>query len=258
MLKLLRMALFASLTALGTFIAVPLPYVVIGHPQLPGASEWVYWHALGLGIYTTSAQGLAVAVAGTMLGPVGAFVSQLGYLAMGLMGVPVFADGGGVAYMHTTGFAYLVAFPFAAWLMARVARRGGTRRRLFGLMAGQVLIMAVGTLYEVRHSGSLAAREAWLTFAWPLVQTLPSQMLAMLPFAVLGGMGDRVRLSLPVPATAPERTALGRPSEGASRTIPPSRQLPGPPKRLELTDGPKHPKRLEGPPARLSLPEEPK
>lgn len=258
MLKLLRMALFASLTALGTFIAVPLPYVVVGHPQLPGATEWVYWHALGLGIYTTSAQGIAVAVAGTLLGPVGAFVSQLGYLAMGLVGVPVFADGGGVAYMHTTGFAYLLAFPFAAWLMARVAQTGGTRWRLFGLMAGQVLIMAVGTLYEVTHSGPLAVREAWLTFAWPLIQTLPSQMLAMLPFAVLGGMGDRFRRSLPMAAPPPERTALPLPPESAARTIPPSRQLPGPPKRLELTDGPKHPKRLEGPPTRISLPEEPK
>lgn len=258
MLKLLRMALFASFTALGTFVAVPLPYLIMGHSHLPNAEEWAAWHALSLGLYTTSAQTLALGVAGTLLNPVMAFASQALYLLIGLAGLPIFADGGGPGYLHSPHFPFLLMFPFAAWLSAKIARSGGFRRRWWGLMAAQVLVIAVGAGAEFAGDLGYGLQEAWKLTAWPMMQTLPSLMLAMIPLAVLGAVGDRwrrVMRPVPQPVAAPERDSL--PERTGSQPLPVGRQIAGPPDRLKLGEAPRKPKAIEGPPPRISLPDGP-
>lgn len=252
MLKPLRTTLFASLTALGTFIAIPLPYLIVGGGHLPNADELFAWHFLSGGLYTASAQLVALGIAATLLSPVGAFMSQLTYLAMGLMGLPVFADGGGFGYMRTSGFPYLVAFPFAAWLAARVAKSGGLRARFLGLMAAQALVMGVGMFCQVWGAGQLGLGAAWGHVGFPISQTVLGLTLAMLPLAMIGATVDRLRAMIPVlqPATPPERPALPSP---ASADVPAPRQLPGPPDRLSLPTMPQR-KSLDGPPPRVSLP----
>ncbi|MBO9539573.1 biotin transporter BioY [bacterium] len=263
MLKLLRTALFASLTALGTYVAVPLPYVVFGEVHLPNAMTAWSFGALSTGLYTTSAQAMALGAAGTFLSPVGAFVAQAAYLILGLAGVPVFADGGGLTYLQSPSFPFLITFPFAAWLIARLAPHGGSVRRWKALMAGQLLVLGVGTLFEILGAGHLGVPAAWGAHAWPASQTLLGMMLAMVPFALLGGIGDfftalftpsqpatpPVRESLPAPAPVPERIP--------SMPIPPQRQLPGPPERIKLGEAPQRQKAIEGPPPRVSLPKQP-
>lgn len=256
MLKPLRTVLFASLTALGTFIALPLPYVILGGSHLPNADEWFAWHFLSGGLYTTSAQLVALGCAATFLGPVGAFMSQLAYLLMGLAGLPVFADGGGMRYTTSPGFASLLAFPFAAWLAARLAMPGGLRRRFVALLAAQGLVMGIGMAVQVAGAGQLGLGAAWAHVAFPISQTMVGLAVAMLPLAFIGAVGDRLRAMIPVlqPAPAPERKGLPAPSGDE----PPARpQLPGPPPRLSLPEMPQR-KALEGPPPRVSLPETPK
>lgn len=261
MLKLLRTALFASLTALGTYVAVPLPYVVFGEIHLPNALPAWSLGALSIGLYTTSAQAMALAAAGTFLSPVGAFVAQGAYLLLGLAGVPVFADGGGFAYLRAPSFPFLIAFPFAAWLMARLAPHGGMKRRWKALMAGQLLVLGVGTLFEIAGAGHQAVPAAWGAHAWPVSQTLLGLMLTMVPFAMAGAVGDFfTALFTPAqPATPPVREALPAPEPEHAPTmpIPVQRQLPGPPDRLKLGEAPKRQKAIEGPPPRVSLPKQP-
>lgn len=263
MLKLLRTALFASLTALGTYVAVPLPYLVFGEVHLPNAQSAWSFGALSLGLYTTSAQAMALGAAGTFLSPVGAFVAQGAYLLLGLAGVPVFADGGGFAYFGAPSFPFLVTFPFAAWLTARLAPHGGLKRRWKALMAGQLLVLGVGTLFEIIGAGHLSVPAAWGAHAWPVSQTLLGLMLAMLPFAMLGAVGDFfTMLFTPAqPATPPAREALPAPTPEQvpvpTMPIPVQRQLPGPPDRIKLGEAPKRQKAIEGPPPRVSLPKQP-
>lgn len=254
LLKPLRTTLFASLTALGTFIAIPLPYVILGGSHLPNADEWFAWHFLSGGVYTTSGQLVGLGVAATFLGPVGAFMSQLVYLCMGLAGLPVFADGGGLRYMGTAGFASLIAFPFAAWLAARLAMQGGLRRRFLSLLAAQALVMAVGMVAQVSGAGQLGLGAAWAHVAFPISQTILGLTVAMLPLAVLGALGDRMRALIPVLQPAPPERPVLPATTGEEPPLRP--QLAGPPPRLSLPEMPQR-KALEGPPPRVSLPETP-
>ena len=79
---LTRTALFAALTAAGAFIRIPLGYSSI------------------------TLQFFFTAMAGCLLGPVWGPVSQAVYVALGLIGLPIFTQGGGLTYLlhPTCGF----------------------------------------------------------------------------------------------------------------------------------------------------------
>ncbi|MBT9258673.1 MAG: biotin transporter BioY [Clostridiales bacterium] len=90
-------AFFAALTAVGAWLAVPNPF----SPTVP-----------------FTLQLLPILLAGNLLGARGAFWSQVVYLALGAVGLPVFAHGTqglGILFGPTGG--YLLGFP----LMALVA-----------------------------------------------------------------------------------------------------------------------------------------
>lgn len=113
--------LFAALTAVGAFLRVPLEPVPF------------------------TLQPLVVLLAGAVLPPALALGSQLAYLAMGLLGLPVFAQGGGPAYVLHPTFGFLVGFAAAAWATASVCRGGGgLGRTLLGLALGLAVLYACG------------------------------------------------------------------------------------------------------------------
>jgi biotin transport system substrate-specific component len=62
-------------------------------------------------------QVIVALLTGIVLGAKMAFISQLLYLFMGLIGLPVFARGGGITYVFQMSFGYLVGFVGAAWLV---------------------------------------------------------------------------------------------------------------------------------------------
>jgi len=61
-----------------------------------------------------------VILSGALLGPRYGAISQLVYLVVGLAGVPVFANGGGPAYVLQPTFGYLLAYPVAAYTIGFV------------------------------------------------------------------------------------------------------------------------------------------
>ncbi|HWI48862.1 MAG TPA: biotin transporter BioY [Rummeliibacillus sp.] len=92
-------ALFAALTSVGAFIKIPIPYIPF------------------------TLQILFVYMAGALLGPKLGFISQLSYVLIGLVGVPVFTEGGGPSYIFKPTFGYLIGFVFGAfangWLIQK-------------------------------------------------------------------------------------------------------------------------------------------
>ncbi len=88
--------LFAALTAVGAFIRIPLPYVPI------------------------TLQVFFVILAGLLLGPKLGALSQLVYVIVGLIGIPIFAEGGGPGYIFHPSFGYLIGFIAAAWVMGKL------------------------------------------------------------------------------------------------------------------------------------------
>ena len=120
----LAVLVFAVLTALGAHVAVPL-----GFTPVP-----------------MTMQTLFVLLAGSLLGPAAGAASQLLYVGVGLIGVPVFAMGGtGLPWLLGPTGGYLMAFPAAAALAGWIA--GRERRRIrtgAALVAATALIFALG------------------------------------------------------------------------------------------------------------------
>ena len=65
---------------------------------------------------------LATALAGCFLSPLSAALSQIIYVVMGLIGIPVFTAGGGPAYVLQPSFGFLLFLPFMAAGISFVVR----------------------------------------------------------------------------------------------------------------------------------------
>jgi len=120
-------ALFAALTAAGAVAAVPL-----GFSPVP-----------------ITLQTLAVLMAGVLLGPYAGASSQLLYLGLGIIGLPIFAlGGGGFPWVFGPTGGFLMAFPVAAAVTGWVAGKDRTWTRVaLGVLAGTVTIFALGAAW---------------------------------------------------------------------------------------------------------------
>jgi biotin transport system substrate-specific component len=132
--RTIGVAVFAMATAFGAKVAIPLP----GTP-VPFTLQLV-----------------CVLLAGAVLGAGLGAISQAVYLAAGALGAPVFAAGGGLAYLLGPTAGYLLAFPAAAWVVGATAgRAAGTPRLLVGLIAGALLIQFGGAAWLAATTGDL-------------------------------------------------------------------------------------------------------
>jgi biotin transport system substrate-specific component len=98
-------------------------------------------------------QPFAVLLIGLLLSPRLAGASLLAYLGEGALGLPVFAPGPasapGLAHLFGPTAGYLLAYPFAAMLIAVYFRRsrGGFVSALIAAAAGNLLILLTGALW---------------------------------------------------------------------------------------------------------------
>ncbi|MCX7629969.1 MAG: biotin transporter BioY [Geminicoccaceae bacterium] len=121
-----------------------------------------------------------------------AFGSTLGaltvafYLVQGALGLPVFARGGGLAYLAGPTGGYLAGFLLAAWIVGKLAERGLDRRVLTALpvfLLGDLVIFVCGVGWLAWLIGF---EKAWAVGVLPF---LPAEALkialavAVLPFA---------------------------------------------------------------------------
>lgn len=112
---------FAVATALSARLALPIPGTPIPFTFQP----------------------LVVLLAGALLGARLGATSQLAYLAAGAVGLPVFAAGGGAAYLLGPTGGYLMAYPLAAFVVGAMAT-AGAGRLVAGLLAGLAVIYTGG------------------------------------------------------------------------------------------------------------------
>ncbi|SDY29525.1 biotin transporter BioY [Tindallia californiensis] len=88
-------SMFTALTAIGAFIKIPTPVVPF------------------------TLQFLFCAYAGIFLGAKHGLYSQLLYVGIGLVGIPIFANGGGPAYLLQPTFGYLIGFIMCAFIIGK-------------------------------------------------------------------------------------------------------------------------------------------
>ena len=122
---LTRTALFAALTAAGAFIRIPLGYSSI------------------------TLQFFFTAMAGCLLGPVWGPVSQAVYVALGLIGLPIFTQGGGLTYLLQPTCGFLIGLIPAAWVIGLLTahRPPHPVRTALACLAGLAVLYAVGLPY---------------------------------------------------------------------------------------------------------------
>ncbi len=152
---------FAMLTALAAQIRIPVP----GTPV------------------PITGQTFAVLIAGAALGSWAGAGSQMIYVTMGLVGLPVFAGGnGGIDYATGATLGYLVGFIAAAWVIGRLSERGQDRNvwsAIPAFLTGNAVIYLFGV--------------TWLWWSVDAIATLQEAIVAgFVPFVV----GDLLKVAL--------------------------------------------------------------
>ncbi len=152
--RLIHVALFAAVMAVSAFIRIPVGPVPL------------------------TLQSAAALTAGYVLGPAGGAASMALYMAVGLAGVPVFAQGGGPMYVLTPTFGYILGFIACAALtgwLAGLNRRGSVPAAYAIMLAGLTAIYIPGVIW-------LGITLGWLVPApLPFVRILQAGLLIPLP-----------------------------------------------------------------------------
>ncbi len=128
--QLIYCALFTALTATGAFFKIPMPYF-----------DYI------------TLQTLAVLLAGMLLGSRAGALAQIAYVLLGLVGVPIFAGGGGFGYLLKPTFGYLIGFCLAAWLTGKLLDQRPRQERKFihyylAGLAGLAALYSLGIVYR--------------------------------------------------------------------------------------------------------------
>lgn len=115
-------AIFAALTAIGAFIRLPIPYI-------PFTMQFFF-----------------CSISGIMLGAKKGALSQLLYLLIGLIGIPVFTKGGGPQYIFQPTFGYLIGLILASYVIGKVVelRTNNFKNILLANTLGIVFIYLIG------------------------------------------------------------------------------------------------------------------
>lgn len=136
---LLFAAIFTALTALGAlFMKIPLP----GTPLV------------------ITLQTFFVFMSGLLLEARYAFFSQLAYAVIGLIGLPVFSGGGGIAYVLQPSFGFIIGFCVCAPLVSVLVRKNLLKavslkenrlspmlKASAGALSSVVILYTLGVLY---------------------------------------------------------------------------------------------------------------
>ncbi len=94
-------------------------------------------------------QTMLVLLAGAFLGSRNGAYSQIVYLILGIIGLPVFAGFSfGIAKIFGPTGGYLLSFPFAAYLVGYLLeKKNGTLALIFSFVLGQLLILFMGAAF---------------------------------------------------------------------------------------------------------------
>ncbi|MCI8413963.1 MAG: biotin transporter BioY [Clostridia bacterium] len=128
--RLVRIAFFTMLTIVGGLVRIPVPFTPISF----------------------TLQTFFVAVSGLILGGKDGAFAQLAYLALGLIGLPVFTAGGGFDYVLKPSFGYILSFPLQAFLTGfsvSKQKKLNVIKLFLCTFSGVLVNYAIGIAYQV-------------------------------------------------------------------------------------------------------------
>lgn len=159
-------ALFAGLIAVGAFFKIP-------SYSVPATLQMSF-----------------VLLAGMMLGSKRGAISAFVYMVVGLMGIPVFALGGGLGYFLQPTFGYIIGFIPGAYITGRIVEKAGkvTYRKYLGAsLVGLLVVYAIGVVYFYFISRFYLSREIglWYLLVHCFLLTLPGDVIVCSAGALL-------------------------------------------------------------------------
>lgn len=101
-------------------------------------------------------QTFAVLLSGALLGSKKGAISQLTYLLMGLSGLPWFSRGGGIQYIMSPTFGYILGFVFSAYFVGYLAERGwdrDTKTAILAMFVGNIVLYIPGLFWVAKFVG---------------------------------------------------------------------------------------------------------
>jgi len=109
-----------------------------------------------IGLVPITMQTFGVLISGALLGAKRGALSQIVYLLFGLLGVPWFARGGGIGYIFSPTFGYIVGFVLAAFVVGLLCERGFDRKiksAILAMFIGNILIYIPGLFWLGKFVG---------------------------------------------------------------------------------------------------------
>lgn len=123
---MILVALFSSLMAVGAYLKILFPLVPF------------------------SFQPFFCAFAGIILGSRLGALSQIIYTLIGLAGIPVFTQGGGIGYVLKPSFGFILGFTLGAYTIGKISETLKTvnlKNNIISVMSGLAVINIVGVSY---------------------------------------------------------------------------------------------------------------
>ena len=159
--------LFVALIAIGAFIKVPVPFVPF------------------------TLQTLFTTLAGLFLGGKKGFLCVFVYMILGLIGLPIFASGGGPGYIFQPSFGYIIGFAVGAFLTGTIAHKKANPsygKLLFACFAGLAMVYLFGMIYYyIRRNFYLGTGIGlWPLFLYCFLLVVPGDIVMCFFAAMLG------------------------------------------------------------------------
>ena len=160
-------AMFVALIAAGAFVRIPIPVV-------PFTLQYLF-----------------TMLAGLLLGGRKGCLSVCVYIALGLAGLPIFAQGGGAGYIFQPSFGYIIGFAVGALVTGIIAEKKETPG--YGLLlaanfAGLGIVYAFGMLYYYLVSAFYLGTPIglWPLFLYCFILAVPGDIVLCVIGAILG------------------------------------------------------------------------
>jgi len=119
-------SIFTALMIVGAFVRIPFPFLPV------------------------TLQAFICAVAGLFLGPRTGAISMAVYALLGLSGLPVFAQGGGISYIFNGSFGFIAGFIAGTYVIGVISRHNknhGAASLIKAVLAGLAVIYILGMAY---------------------------------------------------------------------------------------------------------------
>lgn len=152
-------AMFAALIAVGAFLRIPGP--------VPKTFQ-LFFTVLGA----------------LLLGSRGGSAAAGLYVLLGLVGVPLFTQGGGFSYVLHPNFGYLLGFIIGAWIIGKIAEGGrdgeaSIGRLLCAAYVGMLVCYAIGVvwLYVITNVVLGVTMSAWKAFLYGFLVLIPGDIV---------------------------------------------------------------------------------